>query len=205
MKSVNQSETVGATVAEKMNELMENTKKMNSIVEMINSITSQTSLLSLNASIEAARAGEAGRGFAVVAGEIQTLAGQTSDATVNITKLINDINCSIQEVFTSTNQMMENNKTQNQAVETMASTFEEIEQCVSNINEVSSNLENVVEELARSNETIANGINMISSVTQEVSARANETLEDAEKNAVIVEEVTDVVFSIFAKAKQLNE
>lgn len=205
LKSVNQSETVGATVAEKMNELMENTKKMNSIVEMINSITSQTSLLSLNASIEAARAGEAGRGFAVVAGEIQTLAGQTSDATVNITKLINDINCSIQEVFTSTNQMMENNKTQNQAVETMASTFEEIEQCVSNINEVSSNLENVVEELARSNETIANGINMISSVTQEVSARANETLEDAEKNAVIVEEVTDVVFSIFAKAKQLNE
>lgn len=205
LSSVNQSETVGATVAEKMNELMENTKKMNSIVEMINSITSQTSLLSLNASIEAARAGEAGRGFAVVAGEIQTLAGQTSEATVNITKLINDINSSIQEVFRSTNQMMENNKTQNQAVETMAATFEDIEQCVSNIEEVSSNLENVVEELVRSNETIVNGINMISSVTQEVSARASETLEDTERNAHVVEEVTDVVFAIYEKAKQLNE
>jgi len=205
LSSVNQSEIVGATVAEKMNELMENTKKMNSIVEMINSITSQTSLLSLNASIEAARAGEAGRGFAVVAGEIQSLAGQTSEATVNITKLINDINSSIQEVFNSTNQMMENNKTQNQAVETMASTFEDIEQCVSNIDEVSANLENVVTELVRSNETIVNGINMISSVTQEVSARANETLEDTEKNTRVVEEVTDVIFSIYAKAKQLNE
>lgn len=205
LSSVNQSEIVGATVAEKMNELMENTKKMNSIVEMINSITSQTSLLSLNASIEAARAGEAGRGFAVVAGEIQSLAGQTSEATVNITKLINDINTSIQEVFNSTNQMMENNKTQNQAVETMASTFEDIEQCVSNIDEVSANLENVVTELVRSNETIVNGINMISSVTQEVSARANETLEDTEKNTRVVEEVTDVIFSIYAKAKQLNE
>lgn len=205
LASVNQSETVGATVAEKMNELMENTKKMNSIVEMINSITSQTSLLSLNASIEAARAGEAGRGFAVVAGEIQTLAGQTSEATVNITKLINDINSSIQEVFRSTNQMMENNKTQNQAVETMAATFEDIEQCVSNIEEVSSNLENVVEELVRSNEMIVNGINMISSVTQEVSARASETLEDTERNAHVVEEVTDVVFAIYEKAKQLNE
>lgn len=205
LSSVNQSEIVGATVAEKMNELMENTKKMNSIVEMINSITSQTSLLSLNASIEAARAGEAGRGFAVVAGEIQSLAGQTSEATINITKLINDINTSIQEVFNSTNQMMENNKTQNQAVETMASTFEDIEQCVSNIDEVSANLENVVTELVRSNETIVNGINMISSVTQEVSARANETLEDTEKNTRVVEEVTDVIFSIYAKAKQLNE
>lgn len=205
LASVNQSEAVGATVAEKMNELMENTKKMNSIVEMINSITSQTSLLSLNASIEAARAGEAGRGFAVVAGEIQSLAGQTSEATVNITKLINDINSSIQEVFNSTNQMMENNKTQNQAVETMASTFEDIEQCVSNIEEVSSDLEHVVTELVHSNETIVNGINMISSVTQEVSARASETLEDTEKNTVVVEEVTDVIFSIYAKAKQLNE
>ena len=205
LASVNQSEEVGATVAEKMNELMENTKKMNSIVEMINSITSQTSLLSLNASIEAARAGEAGRGFAVVAGEIQSLAGQTSEATVNITKLINDINTSIQEVFNSTNQMMENNKTQNEAVETMATTFEDIEQCVENIQQVSNNLENVVTELVRSNETIANGINMISSVTQEVSARANETLEDTEKNTVVVSEVTDVIFSIFEKAKQLNE
>lgn len=205
LNSVSQSEAVGATVADKMNELMENTKKMNSIVEMINSITRQTGLLSLNASIEAARAGEAGRGFAVVAGEIQSLAGQTSEATVNITKLINDINTSIQEVFHSTNQMMENNKTQNQAVETMAATFEDIEQCVSNIEEVSSNLENVVTELVHSNETIVNGINMISSVTQEVSARASETLEDTEKNTHVVEEVTDVIFSIYAKAKQLNE
>lgn len=205
LASVNQSEVVGATVAEKMNELMENTKKMNSIVEMINSITSQTSLLSLNASIEAARAGEAGRGFAVVAGEIQSLAGQTSEATVNITKLINDINTSIQEVFRSTNQMMENNKSQNQAVETMAATFEDIEQCVSNIEEVSVDLENVVQELVHSNETIVNGINMISSVTQEVSARASETLEDTEKNTYVVEEVTDVVFAIYEKAKQLNE
>ena len=203
--SVSASESVGATVAEKMNELMENTKKMNSIVETINSIANQTSLLSLNASIEAARAGEAGRGFAVVAGEIQSLAGQTGEATVNITKLITDINSSIEEVFKSTNQMMENNKSQNQAVEMMAGTFEEIESCVSNIQEVSSSLEKVVTELVRSNESIVNGINMVSSVTQEVSARANETLEDSEKNSVVVEEVSDTIFAINEKAKQLNE
>lgn len=205
LASVNQSEAVGSTVALKMNELIENTEKMNSIVELINSITSQTSLLSLNASIEAARAGEAGRGFAVVAGEIQSLASQTSEATVNITKLITDINTSIQEVFNATGQMMDNNKTQNQAVETMAATFEDIESCVTNIQEVSVDLEHVVNELVRSNETIVNGINTISSVTQEVSAHANETLEETEKNTTVVEEVTDFIFAIYEKAKQLNE
>ena len=205
LSSVQQSENVGTTVAEKMNELIENTEKMNSIVELINSITSQTSLLSLNASIEAARAGEAGRGFAVVAGEIQSLAGQTSQATVNITKLINDITSSIQEVFHSTGQMMDNNKTQNKAVETMAATFEDIEACVTTIQEVSTDLEKVVNELVRSNETIVNGINTISSVTQEVSAHANETLEETEKNTTVVEEVTDFIFAIYEKAKQLNE
>lgn len=205
LASVNQSEVVGSTVAQKMNELIDNTQKMNSIVELINSITSQTSLLSLNASIEAARAGEAGRGFAVVAGEIQSLASQTSEATVNITKLITDINTSIQEVFQATGQMMDNNKTQNKAVETMAATFEDIESCVTNIQEVSVDLETVVSDLVRSNETIISGINTISSVTQEVSAHANETLEETEKNSTVVEEVTDFIFAIYAKAKMLNE
>ena len=203
--SVSTSEEVGSKVAEKMNELVENTEKMNSIVEMINSITRQTSLLSLNASIEAARAGDAGRGFAVVAGEIQTLASQTSEATINITSLINDINKSIEEVFNSTNQMMENNKSQNRVVETMAENFEKIEGCVSNIQEVSSSLEEVVTELVHSNESIVEGINMVSSVTQEVSARANETLEDSERNSIVVEEVSETIFDINEKAKKLKE
>lgn len=202
--SVNQSEEVGTIVAEKMNELMENTKKMNSIVEMINSIASQTSLLSLNASIEAARAGDAGRGFAVVAGEISSLANQTSEATVNITQLITGINTSIKDVFKSTNQMMENSKEQNHAVETMAQTFEQIEDCMENIEQVSASLDTIVSELVQSNESIVASINTVSSVTQEVSARANETLSDSENDALVVEEITGVIIDLNEKAKRLN-
>lgn len=204
LDSVNQSENVGVTVAEKMNGLMEHTKQMNTIVEMINSITKQTSLLSLNASIEAARAGEAGKGFAVVAGEISSLAKQTSEATINITKLIHGINQSIEEVFHSTNQMMENNKSQNKSVETMAETFEKIEICVSNINEVSTALDKVVMELVKSNESIITSINQVSAVTEEVSARANETLSDSEKNSQVVKEITKAVVNINNQAKRLH-
>lgn len=205
LSHVNQSEKASALVAEKMNELTENTEKMHSILEMINSVTSQTSLLSLNASIEAARAGEAGRGFAVVAGEISSLANQTSEATVNIARLIDGITGSIDEVFNAINQLMESNKEQNQSAETMAHNFEKIEACSRSIYEVSSQLESLVSELTRSNENIVENINTVSAVSEEVSAHASETLAESEANAQVVDEITKVIMALNDKAKQLSQ
>lgn len=202
---VSQSENASGIVASKMEELTENTEKMNSIVELINSITSQTSLLSLNASIEAARAGEAGKGFAVVAGEISTLSQQTSEATVSITELISGITSSIDEVFQAIHQLMESNKEQNRSAETMAHNFEKIEECSGSIYKVSHELEMVISELVKLNEIIVQNINSVSAVTEEMSARAGETLTESGNNAAIVEEVTKVIVEINDKAKQLNQ
>lgn len=61
------------------------------ILEMIDTIAGETSLLSLNAAIEAAHAGAAGNGFGIIADEIRTLADTTSQATQQISTLIGDL------------------------------------------------------------------------------------------------------------------
>lgn len=72
--------------------------KINELTDTIMAISSQTSLLALNASIEAARAGEAGKGFAVVATEIGNLANQTSQAIADINDIVNEVNLAVSKM-----------------------------------------------------------------------------------------------------------
>jgi methyl-accepting chemotaxis protein len=82
--------TIGSLRAE-IEQLEGAAREIGSVVGMIAGIANQTNLLALNATIEAARAGEAGRGFSVVAAEVKSLAGQTAEATRDITAQVGAI------------------------------------------------------------------------------------------------------------------
>ena len=79
-------------------DLIDETKKVISILDEINQIASQTNLLALNASIEAARAGEAGKGFAVVADEIRKLSEESRSASDHIEEMLHSFQDSIDKV-----------------------------------------------------------------------------------------------------------
>ncbi|MBP3475922.1 MAG: hypothetical protein J6K48_06355 [Lachnospiraceae bacterium] len=107
-------------------------EEISKISKLIQDISSQTNLLSLNASIEAARAGEAGRGFAVVASEIGNLSGQTAEALQQTGTIIQNSADIIQKGLETANQT--------------ADAFRQIQQVTDQYREISARLSETVQE-----------------------------------------------------------
>lgn len=96
-------------IIDKIKQAIESSKsveRVNDLTDEILNISSQTNLLSLNASIEAARAGEAGRGFAVVADEISQLASSSREAANNIQTINNMVIEAVKDLIESSNSIV---------------------------------------------------------------------------------------------------
>ena len=198
------SNEANVNVSRELDELYVYTNQMQSIVQMINEVTEQTSLLSLNASIEAARAGEAGRGFAVVASEISSLATQTQQATVDITNLIDNISRELSGVVRVIEQMIQNVEEQNVVANRTADSFAKIVVKNQQVTYEAEDMSSLVVELQEANELIMRGIETISAVTEEVTAHSNETLESTEENQIITNEVGSIVEGLNQLAQELK-
>ncbi|HRE20577.1 MAG TPA: methyl-accepting chemotaxis protein [Rhabdaerophilum sp.] len=98
-EAVNKATAVARETDREFASLADLSNRIGDIVGIIRNIAEQTNLLALNATIEAARAGDAGKGFAVVASEVKTLAGQTANATEEISNQIAAIQAATQHAL----------------------------------------------------------------------------------------------------------
>lgn len=162
-------------MVESMNRINETSKKIENIIAEIESIASQTNLLSLNASIEAARAGEAGKGFAVVADEIRQLAEQSAKSAVGTRELVNNTLYEIGEgskiayktadvltgVVNAIQQIAETSKTLSENSQVQAESVEQADLGIARISEiVQSNSAAAEESFATSEELSAQAMTM---------------------------------------------
>ncbi|MDD6039060.1 MAG: methyl-accepting chemotaxis protein [bacterium] len=204
IKHVDLSNEANENVSEELDKLKTYTDQMQSIIDVIDNVTSQTSLLSLNASIEAARAGEAGRGFAVVASEISSLATQTQQATEDITSLINNISDELKEVIHVIETMVENTRQQNEVAGNTAQHFATITEKTDEVYEQTGKLSSMMHELTQANEVITRGIETISAATEEVTAHSSETLSISSENSKVTGEVGIIIGKLHEMADALS-
>lgn len=167
-------------------------EKINDVMALIGDIAEQTNLLALNATIESARAGEAGKGFAVVASEVKTLAGQTSDATNDITQHINEMQSLTKSAVNSIKAIVEVNARSNEvtssiqtAIAQQSDATSEISQSILQVaegsTEVSSNITNVADgatETGTAGEQVLGVANELSQVSQKLKRDIEAFLND---------------------------
>ena len=179
------------------NDMTSSIEKIHYISDTIAEITSQTNLLSLNASIEAARAGESGRGFVVVATEIRKLADASKASTDEIRNIIDEINQRALEASDAISEVQNILLEENAAVNDTLTAFQQI---IHSLN----GLTNHIHEISKLNKNMMNAKNTVVSNTQEIAAISEETASSSEEIAASATEAEAATLKLSQHIEDLN-
>ncbi|MEA5595583.1 GAF domain-containing protein [Rivularia sp. UHCC 0363] len=187
-------ETVAQT-GKKIKRLSESSQKISKVVSLISNFATQTNVLALNAAIEATRAGEYGKGFAVVADEVRSLSRQSAAATIEIEKLVQEIQeetgevavameTGIQQVIEGTNLVNETRQNLNDIVDATAEISELLEritdatqtQMLQSVSATAS-----MKDVAQISKKTSTEANSIATVFQQLSEMGQELLTSVSK------------------------
>lgn len=179
--------------------------KIQEVVQVIAGISSQTNLLSLNASIEAARAGEQGKGFAVVADEIRKLAEESSDSAGKIETIITELVQNIHESLTLSDVLKGNANEQINKLEVTRKDFNKVVSDVGEMFERTSAVKDEIENITVARDKIQIVIESLSAISQENAASSEETTATTNIVVSAMDELNSFTESIRALAKKLDE
>lgn len=172
--------------------------KVSNIVSVIEEISSETNLLSLNASIEAARAGDAGKGFAVVAQEIRVLSDNTNTELENIKQIISSLVEECRYCVQASGTIVEDNAKQKEEIRAVLDEFSELDEQIQKTAEKADEIEELVTAMIELNDDITKSSNSLTDVSA-ANAAATE-----EMNANI-EELNAMMHGVSEMAGHMND
>ncbi|MFW2487003.1 methyl-accepting chemotaxis protein [Clostridium chromiireducens] len=200
-----QSVSMVQEINEDIYDLNNNSKEIGKIIEVIKSISEQTSLLSLNASIEAARVGEAGKGFAVVANEIKKLSDRSKEATMMIANIINNIQ---NKTKNTVNLVKQANMIFNEQERSVRKTDYAFRNIVESTEKISLQVENVtlvMNDIYSFKEKTIETVENISVLAEESSAATQEVLASVEEENLSVQELASLSSELHEAVQNLNK
>lgn len=171
--------------------------KVSNIVSVIEEISSETNLLSLNASIEAARAGDAGKGFAVVAQEIRVLSDNTNTELENIKQIISSLVEECRYCVQASGTIVEDNAKQKEEIKAVLDEFGSLDEQIQKTAEKADEIEELVTAMIELNDDITKSSNSLTDVSA-ANAAATE-----EMNANI-EELNAMMHVVSEMAEHMN-
>ncbi|MGF7142099.1 methyl-accepting chemotaxis protein [Anaerotaenia torta] len=181
--------SITANIVDEIQSLAEKSIKIDSIINIINDISQQTNLLSLNASIEAARAGEAGRGFAVVAQEIRNLSEQINRQIHDIKNMIGIIQDGTKRLSHSAKEAGEVMELQEAAVRDTTASYQIINNNVDNLTIHMGHIMNSVDDIDQARMGTLEAVESISAVLEEIAASTDQVSQSASNQLHSIEQL----------------
>lgn len=179
--------------------------KVSNIVSVIEEISSETNLLSLNASIEAARAGDAGKGFAVVAQEIRVLSDNTNTELENIKQIISSLVEECRYCVQASGTIVEDNAKQKEEIKAVLDEFGSLDEQIQKTAEKADEIEELVTAMIELNDDITKSSNSLTDVSAANAAATEEMNANIEELNAMMNGVSEMAGNMNDESDGLKE